>query len=131
MRRCVADGEAAGGSAPRSPRLESEAGVDTESVSVAGGSEARDDRPSLAFALAVIASEEGIVPMTHVPQQHTPSSAISAASRCPAWQRGIPQSIAAQTTGSAIESRTATTSSTASRRSAREFSRDARILARL
>ena len=72
MRRCVADGEAVGGSVPRSPRLESEAGVDTESISVAGRSEARDDRSSLAFALAVIASEEGIVPMTHDPQQHTP-----------------------------------------------------------
>jgi hypothetical protein len=46
--------------------------VDTASVSVAGSSEARDDRFSLAFALAVNASEEGIVPTTHDPQQHTP-----------------------------------------------------------
>jgi hypothetical protein len=105
--------------------------VDAESVSVAGSSEARDDRSSLAFALAVIASEEGFVPMAHDPQQHTPPWETSVASRCPAWQRGIPHSIAAQTTGTAIESRTATTSSTASRRFTRDFSRDTCILTKL
>jgi hypothetical protein len=37
-----------------------------------GISETRDDRFSAVFALAVIASEEGIVPTTHDPQQHPP-----------------------------------------------------------
>jgi hypothetical protein len=46
--------------------------MDTEPASVAWGNEGWDDRSSLAVALAMIASEEGVVPMTHDPQQHTP-----------------------------------------------------------